>query len=172
MGSLDALIRQAEQGTRHLLRLAAGHYGLPVPRVDIRFDLRGQAAGQARLPLRGRPIIRYNPQLLLENGERFLRRTVPHETAHVVAYQRHGPRIRPHGEEWKSVMALLGADARRCHDYDTGTARVRRLTRHAYHCDCREHALTSIRHNRIRAGQRYLCRVCGKELRAGAWPGG
>jgi len=162
---LASLVQQAEQDTRRLLRQAAEHFGLPVPRVDVRFDLRGQAAGQARLPSRGRPVIRYNAQLLLQNGPRFLQRTVPHETAHVIAYRLHGRHIRPHGPEWKAVMALFGADSRRCHDYDVSTLPRRRLTRHRYRCDCREHALTSIRHNRIVAGQVYLCRSCGQALR-------
>ena len=163
--NLDRLIEQASQQTRRLLRLAADHYGMPAPRVEIRFDLRGRAAGQASLPARGQPQIRYNPQLLLENGEAFLQRTVPHESAHIIAFRLHGRRIRPHGAEWKAVMALFGADSRRCHDYDVSTVPGRRLTRHPYRCGCREHQLTSIRHNRIQAGQVYLCRACGQELK-------
>ncbi len=167
---LARLIEQAERRTRQLLRLAAEHYGMPAPRVEILFDLRGRAAGQARLPARGRPLIRYNAQLLLENGESFLQRTVPHESAHVIAFRRHGARIRPHGEEWKAVMTLFGADSRRCHDYDLSAVPSRRVSRYSYHCGCREHRLTSIRHNRIESGQVYLCRACGEPLRAGKSP--
>ena len=61
-------------------------------------------------------------------------------------------------------MQLFGADSSRCHDYDTSHAGTRHLTRYAYRCGCREHALTSIRHNRILAGQVYYCRACGKAL--------
>ena len=165
------LMEQASRRSRELLRLAADHYGMPTPRVEIRFDLRGRAAGQARLPARGRPVIRYNLQLLAENGEAFLDRTVPHECAHVIAYRRHGGRIRPHGPEWKAVMKLFGADSGRCHDFDVSTVSSRQMTRHPYHCDCREHALTSIRHNRIQSGQSsYLCRSCGQALRPGRLP--
>ncbi len=161
---LNALMHRAQQQTRQLLRQAAEHYGMPTPRVEIRFDLRGHAAGQARLPARGRPLIRYNPRLLQENGEHFLRRTVPHESAHIIAFRLHGRRIRPHGVEWKAVMELFGADSRRCHDFDVSTVPGRRYTRHPYRCGCREHSLTSIRHNRIQAGQVYLCRSCGEQL--------
>lgn len=153
--------------TRDLLGRAARHYGIPVPRVEIRFDLRGQAAGQARMPIRGRPVIRYNPLLLEENTLDFLGRTVPHETAHVIANRLFGPRIRPHGPEWVEVMNLFGADPQRCHDYDVERAATRRLRRHTYHCGCREHALSSIRHNRILAGQTYICRSCRRALKPG-----
>ncbi len=168
--ALDALEHRAQQQTRQLLRLAADHYGMPAPRVEIRFDLRGRAAGQAQLPTRGRPVIRYNPQLLHENGERFLQRTVPHESAHIIAFRLHGLRIRPHGDEWKAVMELFGADSRRCHDYDLSAVPGRRYTHHPYRCGCREHSLTSIRHNRIQMGKVYLCRSCGKKLRAETLP--
>ncbi len=158
-------MQRAQQQTRQLLRLAAEHYGMPAPRVEIRFDLRGRAAGQAQMPARGRPLIRYNPQLLLHNGESFLQRTVPHESAHIIAFRLYGRRIRPHGDEWRAVMLLFGADSRRCHDFDVSSVPSRSYTRHSYRCGCREHSLTSIRHNRIQAGQVYLCRTCGQELR-------
>jgi SprT protein len=161
---IDRLIGQARSRTLHLLRQAADHYRIPTPRTEIRFDLCGKAAGQVRFPRRGRPLIRYNRQLLLENGERFLDRTLPHEVAHVVANRLFGPHIRPHGAEWQAVMQLFGADSSRCHDYDTSRSNTRRLTRHPYRCGCREHALTSIRHNRILAGQVYYCRTCGEAL--------
>lgn len=164
---LEPLIEQARRLTRDHLCRGAGHFGIPVPRIDLRFDLRGQAAGQVRFPQKGRPVIRYNPALLLENGETFLNRTVPHEVAHVITYRLHKGRVRPHGPEWKAVMAVLGADSSRCHDYAVDHLKARRLTRYAYHCDCREHALTSIRHKRILAGQTYFCRACGQALAAG-----
>jgi SprT protein len=163
--SPDELAERARLQTLHLLRRAAEHYGIPAPRVEIRFDLRGRAAGQVRLPARGRPVIRYNPLLLAQNDTDFLGRTVPHEAAHVVAFRLHGRRIRPHGPEWKAVMGLFGADSARCHDYDLSAIPSRRFARHPYRCGCREHALTSIRHNRVLAGQVYLCRACGQELR-------
>ena len=164
------LVYIAETRTHALLTQASGHYRIPTPQTDIRFDLRGKSAGQARIPYRGRPVIRYNPQLLWENGERFLSRTVPHEVAHIIAQRLYGARIRPHGKEWQAVMLLFGADPSRCHDYDISHVTTRRLTHYAYHCACREHALTSIRHKRILAGQTYYCNVCRRTLEQGPRP--
>lgn len=34
-----------------------------------------------------------------------------HESAHIVVFKRHGVRARPHGEEWKSLLASAGLNA-------------------------------------------------------------
>jgi SprT protein len=150
-----------------LLRRAGAHFGVAPGQAEIRFDLRGRAAGQVRFPADEHPVIRFNPVLLRENGADFLARTVPHEVAHVIAFRLHGPRTRPHGHEWRQVMRVLGADPSRCHSFDTTRSSTRRLRRHLYHCACREHLLTSIRHNRVGAGQTYRCVACGEVLRRG-----
>jgi SprT protein len=135
---------------------------------SIRFDLRGQAAGQFRLGPGGEPMIRYNPALLARHEAEFLAQTVPHEVAHYLAYLRFGRGIRPHGPEWQQIMQALGADPRRCHDFDVSGLATRRIRRHLYHCRCGEHRLTSIRHHRILRGASYVCRNCGQALRQGA----
>ncbi len=162
---LEALEQLARNYTLSLLESTSQHFGRDLPEVEIRFDLRGQAAGQAIVPRKGPPVIRYNRQLLRENGEAFIARTVPHETAHIAAHFLHGRGIRPHGAEWRALMVLYGADPSRCHSYDTSRSTARRLRRFRYRCACREHQLTSIRHNRVRKGMRYLCRECGEALR-------
>jgi SprT protein len=171
---LDELAARARGETLSLIDGAAGWLpktrGRLDPRPQIRFDLRGLTAGQLRIDHQGRCIIRYNPALLLRHGEDFLRRTVPHETAHFLAYRLHGRGIRPHGPEWQAIMRRLGADPERCHDYDVDGLAARRLHYFAYHCDCGEHQLSSIRHNKIRRGASYLCRRCGSGLRPGARP--
>ena len=159
-----ALQQEAEQRTRQLLAVAGRHFGREPGRVVVKFDLSGKAAGMALFPHRASPIIRYNVLLLAENREDFLRRTVPHEVAHVVARHLFGRRIKPHGPEWRQVMVLFGADPSRCHDYDISRASRRRLKRFDYRCNCRSHQLTSIRHNRVLQGQVYLCLKCRQPL--------
>jgi SprT protein len=159
------LQQQALRQTRLLLAQAAEHYGISSPVVEIRFDLRGKSAGMASHGAAEGMRIRYNRVLLEENGEDFLRRTVPHEVAHLITRLVFGPRCRPHGEEWRRVMRFFGADTSRCHGYDTSRARARTLREYPYVCGCRDHSLTSIRHNRARRGQRYLCRACGGALK-------
>lgn len=147
------------------LQQAEAHFGRHFGNPEVCWDLRGRAAGQVRFPTSGTPVIRFNLQLLAGNGDAFIDRTIPHEAAHVVVHHLYGNRVRPHGREWQSIMALFGADASRCHNFDVSRLPARRLTRFPYRCNCRQHMLTSIRRNRIAAGQVYHCRICGGRLR-------
>ncbi|HYN76369.1 MAG TPA: SprT-like domain-containing protein [Lamprocystis sp. (in: g-proteobacteria)] len=167
--ALDEILlhRRVTGHTRLRLAEAASWLHIPVPEPLIRFDLRGRAAGQARVPGRGPWVIRYNPVLLDANAESFLAETVPHEVAHVIAFARHGTRIRPHGPEWRAVMLYFGVAPARCHRYAVSATSRRALPRFDYHCDCRGHQLTSIRHRRVLAGGTYLCRSCATALRPG-----
>ena len=56
----------------------------------ISFDLRGQAAGQANYRENK---IRFNRHLLEKYTAEFVDQTVPHEFAHLVAYQKFGRRF-------------------------------------------------------------------------------
>ncbi len=160
----DHLLILGRSRTQALLDTAALHFGLKAPQVEIRFDLRGRSAGQVRRHASGVWLVRYNPVLLARHGEDFLASTIPHEVAHVIAYRLHGHRIQPHGPEWRALMSHFGAAPARCHDFDISGLPTRTLTRYPYHCACRTHLLTSIRHHRILRGHRYQCRSCGQDL--------
>lgn len=160
----NELFDAAENRTHALLHQAERHYNKRMPNVGVRFDLSGKSAGMVRYLTCQKPLVRYNAALLNANRERFLAQTVPHEVAHIVARALFGLNIKPHGPEWKAVMQFFGADLDRCHSYDTSVSSTRRLRRFPYACGCREYKLTSIRHNRIKAGQVYLCMNCGAAL--------
>lgn len=96
------------------LRTKAGIY-IAVP--IIKFDLRGTTAGRAW----GRKnVIQFNPILLDQNPEVFVRQTVGHEVAHLAAFVKN-PNCEPHGKDWKLIMWSLRLPAKRCHNYDTST---------------------------------------------------
>jgi len=154
----------AELLTNELLGLASRHFGIELTRPRIGFDLRGKSAGQICLLEAGGCLIRYNASILERHPREFLSQTVPHETAHLVAFSLFGPRVSPHGAEWRAIMLFFGARPERCHSYSVEDLQTRHLRRYDYHCACRTHKLTSIRHNRIRSGQIYLCRRCGRPL--------
>jgi len=175
-GSLTDLMREAEHRTEALLDQARRAFGVTVPAPQVRFDLRGQAAGQVRhvqVLEQGRAQgriwqIRYNAVLLQREPKAFLAQTVPHESAHLVAFALFGRSIRPHGPEWQGIMRHFGAEPRRCHDFQVADLRTRRLRRFDYHCACRTHQLTSTRHHRAQAGQTYYCVACRGPLAPGA----
>lgn len=135
---------------------------LPLP--EVRFDLRGRAAGQAVFIRRSRAChIRINAALLVSHPREMLGETVPHEVAHVVIYRLYGRHAKPHGAEWKALMRAFGVAPEPCHTLPAEPAR--QLRRFRYACACGEPAwLTSIRHKRARQGTVYLCRRCGERL--------
>ncbi|MCP5408831.1 MAG: SprT-like domain-containing protein [Chromatiaceae bacterium] len=159
------LEEQTKQFTLALLRQAGAHFGVILHPVDIRFDLRGKAAGMLRFTAPGEPVIRYNRALLEQYRDEFIKQTVPHEVAHLVVAALHPHRTAPHGPEWRMVISFFGAEPKRCHNFQVDESVIRRLPRFRYRCGCREHMLTSIRRNRIARGESYYCRHCGKLLK-------
>ncbi|KPK54111.1 MAG: hypothetical protein AMS22_06405 [Thiotrichales bacterium SG8_50] len=133
--------------------------------VTVRFDLRGRAAGMYRVQ-KGERVIRYNPYLFAKYFDDNLAVTVPHEVAHYITDMVYGLRhIRPHGKEWKALMAEFGADASRTCNYDLEGIPKRVYQRFPYRCDCTQHDLTARRHNQIQDGKKlYFCRRCGSPL--------
>ncbi len=128
------------------------------PLID--FKLRGMSAGKAWLT---KNKIQYQPVLLADNAQDFLANTVPHEVAHIVAYEVF--RDADHGNGWKAVMRALGVhNITRCHSYDTSSVAVKQK-RIPYQCDCKVHQLSGIRASRIEKGIGiYRCTLCGTTL--------
>jgi len=158
-------MEQTRQRTLTLLAQAGAHFGVTLQPVDIRFDLRGRAAGMVRFFSSGTTIIRYNRAMLEKYRDSFVGQTVPHEVAHVVVAALYPYKTAPHGPEWRMIMSFFGADPTRCHAFQVDGTGARQLTRFSYRCDCREHRITAIRRNRILRGQDYYCRHCRELLR-------
>jgi len=148
----------------YYLSVASRAYGQDFEIPLICFALTGKTAGYYKRLHDGSCILNFNRLLLEQQTRDFIDRTVPHEVAHLVAYQVFGSHIRPHGSEWKAVMRLFNADASRCHNYDVSKVSTRKYRRYAYECSCRSHQLTSIRHNRVLSGYRYVCKSCKQQL--------
>jgi len=132
---------------------------------NVRFDKKGVVAGTAN---GSKWELNFNMTLCAENEETFIARTVPHEVAHLIdmqVYDMNSPRYdrfgnrkkrQPHGENWKRVMAVLGADSSRCHKYDVTNARQtrRKTNKFAYKCEGCGHVVTmgAVRHNKVQSG--------------------
>lgn len=130
-------------------------------RPVVSLELRGQKAGVAHLHENK---LRFNAQLYRQNSEDFLRQTVAHEVAHLVAHQLFGGRIQPHGQEWQMIMrGVYELQPLRCHNYEV---KRRPLTRYIYRCPCADGVFpfTAQRHGLVRQGRRYLCRRCKQAL--------
>ncbi len=151
------------------LALARTVYKIAITMPEIRFDLRGRSAGQARFnaadPNKA-PVLRFNATLLCENPDAFLAEVPAHECAHLVVACRWRHKVRPHGVQWQRVMQeLYGLEPRVTHKMAVAPSTRKKF---AYRCACAgsRHLLGSIRHARIQSGKSaYFCRRCGCSLR-------
>jgi SprT protein len=152
-----------ERKVAETLEKLQAHTSTKLRAPEIKYDLRGHVAGYAI----GGHTIRINVELLYtDHYDDMINSTVPHEVCHIAAAQMYPYMRVGHGREWKELMWLIGLPATRCHNYETVAARKRqRMPRpYVYECDCRQHALTAIRHKRVLAGYRYHCTYCRGEL--------
>lgn len=156
--------------THHFLEIAKSNYEgrLVLPRIEIKFDLRGTSAGQA-FTTSGK--IRYNlTALQVEGGYKHLfEQTVPHEVAHMVQYNCGFPDKKrgnsSHGKYWQHIMRQFGVRPERCHDLPLPVARVRKPSKtYQVSCSCQVHQVSKIRLNRMLAGQKYKCIRCNSPI--------
>lgn len=155
------MLEQLNSRVESCYQLAEDFFKRPFKRPVVSLKLRGQKAGVAHLH---ENLLRFNPQLYRENAEDFLKQTVPHEVAHLVAHQLFGDRIAPHGEEWQLIMrGVYELTPHRCHSY---AVKRRQVIRYLYKCPCpeSEFAFSAQRHGLVGRGRRYLCRRCRQTL--------
>ncbi len=133
--------------------------------VEISFKLKGRTAGMYCVKQRQREI-RYNDYIFSKFFEDNINVTVPHEVAHYVTDVLYGlNKIKPHGEEWKTVMKAFDADASVTANYDLSGIPMKKLSLYTYRCSCQKHELTSIRHNKItKRRYQYYCNTCKQLL--------
>lgn len=123
----------------------------------IGYKSKGSIAGSAIL---NRWKIQLNTTMLCENGEKFIEEVVPHELAHLITFQIYG-KVKPHGKEWQYIMSeIMKQHPKVTHNFNF------KRKEYVYLCDCQEHYLSSIRHNKIEKNKiSYQCRKCGSILK-------
>ncbi|UZE95272.1 SprT-like domain-containing protein [Alkalimarinus alittae] len=173
MDALTDLQYKVVEAVKINIQAANDYFNESLAVPDIRFDLRGKSAGQARfeylraygIAKKTNAIIRFNRVLMEENPEAFIGEVAPHETAHVIAHQLYGRSIKPHGQEWQMIMrSVLKQEPSVTHRFDISRSSPKP---HIYSCGCQgvTHPLSAIRHNRVRRKQSsYLCRKCNSAL--------
>ncbi|HGG59900.1 MAG TPA: metallopeptidase (SprT family) [Gammaproteobacteria bacterium] len=162
----DDQARRVVDATRERIRFASRALNQSFPELEIRFDVSGRAWGY--YVRRGRQrSIRYNPWLFARFFTEGIDNTVPHEVAHFIVDCLHPrQRVKPHGPEWRRIMALFGIDnPSATHRADLGGLPIRRQRRFDYRCRCGVVPLTATRHYRYLRGEAvYHCRRCGQAL--------
>lgn len=153
----------AQQRLIELCKLAQRRIKYPVLEQlpSLSFDQRGCIAGSA---IYQKNHIKLNRILLEENPKVFFDEVIAHELSHIIAYQLHGAKIKPHGKEWQSIMRdVFQLNPKTKHNLNVDTVKSKEFD---YECDCGPIKLTLRRHNMIIRGKRaYNCRVCSSRLR-------
>ena len=164
---MQAKIQAVRNKVTECIALAEKHFGITMPKVDIRFDLKGRAAGMACY--RGDYFyLRFNVNHMAMGGQTWdhlLNDTVPHEVAHTVcqAFPKFG---RNHDQGWKRVCVILGGNGRRTYNEDDAPEAVAAqrpyvyITTHGH-----EVRVTKVMHAKIQRGANYTARGKGQLTR-------
>ena len=118
----ESLRKKVEERVIEVLELAKKKYNTDFNFPTIRYDIKSWTGG---LAYANRNLIRLNLILLVENEEHYIKNTVAHEVAHLVARKvfkkrldGKNKRIMPHGPEWKDVMATFNIEPAVKHSYN------------------------------------------------------
>lgn len=128
------LCTKIEKKLLECAKIAEAHYKMEFELPEIRWDVKNTDGGRANY---SQWLVRFNLILCVENEEKFLNSTVPHELGHLIAFRvfhaklvAEGKKLRPHGVQWKEVMGILSTPAKTTHSYDcTSIQRPKRRAR-------------------------------------------
>ncbi len=164
--------KRVEQKLKQGLDIANKKYKLNMQMPTINYNLRGTTAGKAWGG--AKYLIQFNPTLLMENVDDFIKRTVPHELAHLIHFRVHPEDVRRmfkgdkrdiHGANWQRIMIELGGDPSRCHSYDITNVQSRKAGTVEYTCSCNKtFHLGAKRHQRHQINPCIYCRSCKQYL--------
>lgn len=152
-----ALIRNRVQ---ECITLAEQKFCIIMPEVDVRFDLRGKAAGVAGW--RGHEYyLRFNNKHMALGGktwDHIINDVVPHEVAHTVCQS--NPHLgRNHNNGWKTVCLALGGNGKRCYSTEDAPEAVAAAEPYVYITTKGFEVRFSKRlHNKIQKGAAYRIR--------------
>lgn len=123
----------------------------PLPPIEIYFDLKGRAAGQAGR-YHGRYYMRFNQDMIQTHAwDHVFKDTVPHELAHVICM--YLGTDQGHGQTWRRTCQWLGGSGSTCHAekvvYARGNTYAYTTTRGV------QVHVSSIRHQRVQQGLVY-----------------
>lgn len=118
------------------IETAEAKYG-KMDHIDIRYDLRGRAAGMAggarRCCLTGKVTglyLRFNREAIAKDWDMMVQQTIPHEVAHIVAYSFPQLGADHHNWKWAEIDRSLGGTGARCHSLKLTPAR--QVSRYTY----------------------------------------
>jgi len=146
------------------IRKANATFSITLPPIIIKFDLRGQAAGQA-VRKNGVHYVRFNVSHMRAGGktwEHLLNDTVPHEVAHSCcqAFPKLGS---GHDAGWRRVCIALGGNGQARYSEDDAPEAVSMNNPYIYiTTQGHEVRISKVRHGKIQRGTQYIVSNLGK----------
>jgi len=121
-------------------------------------------------------VISLNAKLLLEFGDLYINEVFVHEYAHAVVAEyisgtskTNFKKVKPHGQEFKEVCSWFGIVGKSTTSLfsksETLNIEKRRQKKWTYSCSCREHNITTTKHNKILRGAQYNCKICKEAIK-------
>jgi SprT protein len=159
---MNAEIQAIKNKVQECVKIAEAKFGIKMPYIEIRFDLRGRAAGMAGLVRRmsgDQFYLRFNVQHMRLGGQTWLHllnETVPHEVAHTVcqAFPKFG---RNHDAGWKRVCRALGGNGSTRYSENDAPEAVAQMRPWVYITTTGHQVrITKVIHNKIQQGQGYV----------------
>jgi predicted SprT family Zn-dependent metalloprotease len=160
LNEMQAQIEAIRSKVQECIARAEAKFGVKMPRVDVRFDLEGRAAGMAGHRW-GQFYLRFNRNHMQLGGktwEHLLNDTVPHEVAHTVcqAFPKFG---RNHDQGWKRVCIALGGSGQRCYSEEDAPEAIAAQRPWVYiTTNGNEVRVTKVIHSKIQQGMIYTFR--------------
>jgi len=154
---MQTKIAAVKAKVQECIALAEAKFKITMPKVDVRFDLTGRAAGIAGW--RGNSYyLRFNVKHMQLGGqtwEHLLNDTVPHEVAHTVCQS--NPQFgRNHDAGWKRVCIALGGNGKRCYSEDDAPEAIAAARPYVYvTTNGHEVRVTKVIHSKIQKGHSY-----------------
>jgi predicted SprT family Zn-dependent metalloprotease len=139
---------------------------VPELRRIVRYEFSRRLRGSLGRCHQGTGRVRLSETLLAPDNRDLLFETLCHEAAHVAVWRLHVPRTKPHGPEWRRLVALAGYASRatipagEVNGLKPSSRRVRQL--YEYRCPVCEMV-----HLARRKNSRWRCRVCVDAGRSG-----
>jgi SprT protein len=152
-------VLECKAGAELALERLCKQYNIVMPRVT--YGLRGKSAGVSYDHLNW---IEFNLFLFRENFDEFINQVVPHELCHAWQDQLK-LKGRPHGKEWKGLMARMGLVAERTHNFCVEFSLSRTgLFRYRCNCNCGVGHMVGLEmHREMEAHPlSYRCEKCGR----------
>ncbi len=160
----NALTQAVEDKILECIDKAEKHFNATIKVPNIIFKTLGRIGGQYS---GADNELRFNYELLNENGQKFIDHIVPHEIGHYIVRCFYRPKI-SHGKEFKHVMKnVLKCNPSTYHSLDVSNCTgVKRVKRYVYKCACRVHIVTTRKHNLMveRNNQGFHCKFCRGNL--------